>query len=165
VHVEIVAPDGNPVASGELGRIRIRAPSGPLPFFGLDEWQRKSRIQCFCPGDVGSFDSRGRLIVHGREDNVINIGGTKTTPESLEQLILAAPGIRDCGVVCKPDEYGIDRITALIVVNPSWDQAKFLSYCQANILRDFLPSKFVLVKQIPRTRSLKIDREQLVKLA
>jgi acyl-coenzyme A synthetase/AMP-(fatty) acid ligase len=103
-------------------------------------------------------------MVHGREDTIINIGGTKTAPEALEQAILAAPGVRDCGVVCKADEYGIDRIVAVLVLNPYWDQAKFLAYCEANILRDFLPSKFVLVKEILRNRNNKIDREALAKL-
>ena len=105
-------------------------------------------------------------MVHGRADNVINIGGTKTTFELLEQSIAAAPGVRDCGVVCVRDQLGIDRITAVLVLDQFvWNQATFLSYCEANIIRDFLPTKFVLAKQIQRNRNNKIDRQALAELA
>jgi fatty-acyl-CoA synthase len=164
IRADIIAPDGRVVPAGQVGTVRIQAASGPLPFFSLPDWQQRIPSESFCPGDVGSFNEHGHLMVHGREDTIINIGGTKTAPEALEQAILAAPGVRDCGVVCKADEYGIDRIVAVLVLNPYWDQAKFLAYCEANILRDFLPSKFVLVKEILRNRNNKIDREALAKL-
>jgi acyl-coenzyme A synthetase/AMP-(fatty) acid ligase len=84
----------------------------------------------------------------------------------LEQSIAAAPGVRDCGIVCARDQLGIDRITAVLVLDPFvWGQAKFLSYCEANIIRDFLPAKFVLTKQIQRNPNNKIDRQALAKLA
>ena len=163
--VEIVDADGRKVPDGELGTIRIRAASGALPYFDLSDWQQKTPKESFSPGDVGLINSLGHLVIHGREDNVINIGGTKTTFELLEQSILAAPGVRDCGVVCRRDPLGIDRITAVLVLDPFWDQARFLAHCEANIIRDFLPSKFVLATQIQRNRNNKIDREALAKLA
>jgi acyl-coenzyme A synthetase/AMP-(fatty) acid ligase len=131
----------------------------------LSDWTRKTPKEFFSPGDVGSINKLGHLVIHGRADNVINLGGTKTTFELLEQMLVAAPGVRDCGVVCRRDELGIDRITAILVLEPFWDQGRFLSYCEANIIRDFLPTKFVLAAQIPRNRNNKIDREALAKAA
>ena len=164
--VEIVGDTGGVMPHGELGTIRISAVSGPLPYFELADWQQKTSRESFSPGDIGSFNALGHLVIHGRADNVINIGGTKTTFELLEQSIAAAPGVRDCGVVCVRDQLGIDRITAVLVLDPFvWNQAKFLSYCEANIIRDFLPAKFVLAKQIQRNRNNKIDRQALAKVA
>jgi fatty-acyl-CoA synthase len=163
--VEIVDDDGRVVPDGEVGTIRIRRDTGPLPYFELPDWKQKTPRETFSPGDVGSFNAFDHLVIHGRADNVINLGGTKTTFELLEQMLLAAPGVRDCGVVCRRDELGIDRITAVLVLDPFWDQTKFLSYCEANIIRDFLPTKFVLATQIPRNRNNKIDREALAKLS
>jgi len=163
--VEIVDGNGRVVPDGEVGTIRIRRDTGPLPYFELSGWKNKTPNEFFTPGDVGSFNKLGHLAIHGRADNVINLGGTKTTFELLEQMLLAAPGVRDCGVVCQRDELGIDRITAVLVLDPFWDQGKFLSYCEANIIRDFLPTKFVLATQIPRNRNNKIDREALAKVA
>jgi fatty-acyl-CoA synthase/long-chain acyl-CoA synthetase len=161
--VELIGPDDQPAAPGESGRIRIRAASGPLPFFNLQEPESRKRNDCFEPGDVGSLTSAGQLVIHGREDGVINVGGTKTTSEVLEQTLLGAPGLQDCAVVCHRDHVGIDRIIAFLVLGPYWNQQVFQDHCEANILRDFLPSKFVLLRQIPRNRNNKIDREALLK--
>lgn len=163
--VDIIGSQGEVLPDGEIGDLRIRATSGPLPFFDLSDWPNRTPRDAFFPGDVGSINKGGHLIIHGRADNVINIGGTKTTFELLEQMLLAAPGVRDCGVVCQRDQLGINRITAVLVLDPFWDQGKFLSHCEANIIRDFLPTKFVLATQIPRNRNNKIDREALAKVA
>jgi acyl-coenzyme A synthetase/AMP-(fatty) acid ligase len=163
--VEIVHPDGTSVTNGELGTIRISAASGSLPFYNLSDWERRTPVDWLCPGDVGSIDARGHLIIRGREDNIINVGGTKTTPEALEQVIVTAPGVRDCGVVCKRDEFGIDRIVAYLVLGQAWNSQAFQSYCEKNIMRDLLPTKFVLVNQIKRNQSNKIDREALANIS
>ncbi len=161
--VELIGPGDETLAAGESGRIRIRASSGPLPFYTAAEMDSRKPNDHFEPGDVGSFDAAGHLFIHGREDNVINIGGTKTTPEILEQTLLAAPGLQDCAVVCKRDALGIDRIIAFLVLGPYWNQQAFQAHCEAHIIADFLPSKFVLLRQIPRNRNNKIDREALLK--
>jgi acyl-coenzyme A synthetase/AMP-(fatty) acid ligase len=162
--VEIVGTSGQTAPPDEIGRIRISASAGPLPYFELSELSERRPRSSFEPADIGKFDQQGRLIVLGREDRVINVGGTKTTPETLEQTIQAAPGIADCGVVPQVDDLGIQRIVALLVLKPGFNQQAFQAFCEANIIRDFLPSKFVVVKQLPRNLNGKIDRPALSNL-
>ena len=159
--IELIGPDNAPAPPGQNGRIRIRAASGPLPFLNLEDLEAGNRNEFFEPGDIGAFSAEGHLVIHGREDGVINIGGTKTTPEVLEQMLLGAPGIQDCAVLCRRDPVGIDRIVAFLVLGPFWNQQAFQTHCEANIVPDFLPGKFVLLPQIPRNRNNKIDREAL----
>lgn len=71
------------------------------------------------------------MVVHGRADNVINVGGTKTTPELLERELLGAPGVLDCAIICKRDEVGIDRTIAFLMLGPAWNQEAFRDYCVA----------------------------------
>jgi acyl-coenzyme A synthetase/AMP-(fatty) acid ligase len=163
--VEIVGVDDGPAAPGEVGRVRIVASSGDLPFFTPAGWQEKKSSPSYFPGDVGMKGDDGTIVIFGRADGLINVGGTKTSPERLEQIILNAPGILDCGVVSKRDELGIDRIVAFLVPQPFWNQSGFLTYCERNIARDFLPSKFALIPIIPRTPNNKIDREALARQA
>jgi acyl-coenzyme A synthetase/AMP-(fatty) acid ligase len=51
------------------------------------------------------------------------------------------------------------------VLGPQWNQTSFLAYCETAIMRELLPSKFVLVQQIPRNQNGKIDRAALAKLS
>jgi acyl-CoA synthetase (AMP-forming)/AMP-acid ligase II len=163
--VDIVGFNGEILASGERGTIRITARAAPLPYFDMPDLAEKSLRHSFSPGDIGFIDSRGHLIIQGRSDDLINAGGTKVTPELLEQALSAAPGVRDCGVLRERDNLGIDRIVAFLVLLPQWNQAAFLAYCETAIVRELLPSKFVLVQQIPRNQNGKIDRAALAKLS
>ena len=160
-----IIEDGTPLPLGQVGTIRIEADAGVLPFFDAVDWQSRRPKTFFEPGDAGMLTKANELVVLGRKDGVINVGGSKTTPEVIEQSLSGAPGIKECGVVCRNDAYGIGRITALLVLAPGFSEQRFLSYCEAHVLRDFLPGKFVVVKTIPRTANSKIDRVALDRLA
>lgn len=46
--------------------------------------------------DLGEIDAAGNLHIKGRNNDVINIGGYKVSPEEVENAALACPGIKDC---------------------------------------------------------------------
>ena len=46
--------------------------------------------------DLGEIDAAGNLHIKGRNNEVINIGGYKVSPEEVENAALACPGIKDC---------------------------------------------------------------------
>jgi long-chain acyl-CoA synthetase len=164
-HVDIVGSNDEVLKHDEQGIIRISASTGPLPFIDLSELESKTPRASFSPGDIGFFNGAGHLIIQGRTDDLINAGGTKVTPELLEQAILSAPGIKDCAVLRERDALGIDRIVAFLVLTPQWDQTAFMAHCEAAISRDLLPSKFLLLPQIPRNQNGKIDRAKLANVS
>jgi acyl-coenzyme A synthetase/AMP-(fatty) acid ligase len=163
--VDIVGINGDVLGPGERGTIRISASAGPLPYFDISDLASRTPRISFSPGDIGFINDKGHVVIQGRSDDLINAGGTKVSPELLEQAISSAPGIRDCGVLRERDNLGIDRITAFLVLAPMWNQAAFMAYCESTITRDLLPTKFVLVQQIPRNQNGKIDRGALAKLS
>jgi acyl-CoA synthetase (AMP-forming)/AMP-acid ligase II len=163
--VDIVGINGEVFGPGERGTIRISASAGPLPYFDISDLASRTPRISFSPGDIGFINDKGHVVIQGRSDDLINAGGTKVSPELLEQAISSAPGIRDCGVLRERDNLGIDRITAFLVLAPLWNQAAFMAYCESSISRDLLPTKFVLVQQIPRNQNGKIDRGALAKLS
>ena len=163
--VEIVGLEASSTRPGEVGTIKVTSSSGILPYFDLADLATRSPRTSFSPGDLGFINPNGHVIIRGRSDDLINAGGTKVTPELLEQALAAAPGIKDCGVLRDRDLLGIDRVVAFLVLSPFWNESAFLAHCEANIVRDLLPSKFVVVQQIPRNQNQKIDRRALAALA
>ncbi|MFV0295392.1 MAG: class I adenylate-forming enzyme family protein [Hyphomicrobiaceae bacterium] len=161
VVVDIIGSDGEVLPQGEIGQIRVGASAGVLPFHTQSGWRGRAPMQHHFPGDTGSLNPDGDLVILGRSDYILNVGGTKTTPEILEAQIAKAPGVHECGVFSQRDDFGIDRIVAVLVLKPGWDQNVFFNYCQAHILRDFLPSKFLVETSIPRAANNKIDRAAL----
>jgi len=163
--VEVTALDGGPAKPGEAGIVKVSSSAGPLPFFEIADLATRSPRMSFSPGDIGFVSPSGHVVLRGRSDDLINAGGTKITPEQLEQALASAPGIKDCAVLRERDPLGIDRIVAFLALNAFWNQDAFLGYCESHIVRELLPSKFVVVQQIPRNQNQKIDRKALVALA
>lgn len=68
-------------------------------------------------GDLGELDPEGRLIVHGRKDDVIISGGKKYSPARLEAELIEA-GAEEACVVGVPDPEWGERIVAFVVGAP-----------------------------------------------
>jgi acyl-coenzyme A synthetase/AMP-(fatty) acid ligase len=96
--VEVVDEADHPLPPGQLGRVRVGMrdasstghlgdAAGSASAFA-DGW--------FYPGDLGVMDGEGRLALHGRTSDVININGDKFPAEPWEREIqeqLACDGV------------------------------------------------------------------------
>lgn len=84
--VEIVSETGQPVAVGEVGRVRVCTTDGPTGYLG-DEAATKAHFKdgYFYPGDLAISRSDGRIALQGRSTDVINVRGKKILPGPVEQ--------------------------------------------------------------------------------
>jgi acyl-coenzyme A synthetase/AMP-(fatty) acid ligase len=97
--VEVVDDAGQPLPSGELGRVRVDLqetrihgylgdPETTAEFFS-DGW--------FYPGDLGILDGKGRLALYGRSTDIVHIRGDKYPADPWERAIQEA---LECEGVC-----------------------------------------------------------------
>ena len=94
--VELVRPDGQPAARGELGEIRVRGPSVVDGYLeSPEDTASYFRDGWYYPGDLGTMDEDGALRVLGRTDDLMNIGGVKYLPSEIETLVLRCEGVSD----------------------------------------------------------------------
>ena len=81
VAVEIVDSEGRALPFGQEGEIRVRSKFAADGYFrNPEESARVFRDGWFYPGDIGSLNVEGLLIVTGRQQAVLNIGGDKVSP-------------------------------------------------------------------------------------
>lgn len=155
VDVEVVDQQGT-LSAGE-GRIRIRSDHPATQIDGSplssDGW--------FYPGDIGRLDAE-RLYVTGRESELINVGGGKVAPESVEAMLLLYPSVKDAGVVGVRDPRGGDAIVAAVVGDAQLDLAELARFAADNFLPAPL-SRIIQVAAIPRGETGKVRRQELLK--
>ena len=76
--LSIVGEDGQPVAPGERGEIRVRGATVMRLPRRRDTQPRGAARRLFHTGDIGSLDEEGFLHLHGRLREVINRGGERS---------------------------------------------------------------------------------------
>jgi acyl-coenzyme A synthetase/AMP-(fatty) acid ligase len=116
---------------------------------------------------VGFLDSKGRLIIQGRLDSMVNVGGRNVLPEAVERKVRDFPGVVDVATVGLPDPDGITgvRLCFLAVVGTETDDEALSRLCIERLERPKHPVSIHLVTKIPRTQSGKIDRRAIHALA
>ena len=115
----------------------------------------------FRTGDCGSCDAEGFYYLTGRVKEIINIGGKKVNPATIENALREA-GASDCAVIAIPDPNGIlgEVPKAFIVVgDKSISQIKEKL---TSLLEPYqMPVSWQEIQSVPRTSSGKIQRLSL----
>ncbi len=161
VVVKIYDHDGNEVPAGTTGRIFV---GNEAQFEGYTGGGNKERLHGLMSiGDVGHFDSEGRLFVEGRDDDMIVSGGENVFPIEIENLLADHDDIYEVSVIGVPDDEFGQRLKAFVVVHPgrslSEDQVK--EYVKANLARYKVPREVVFLDELPRNPSGKILKRVL----
>ncbi len=163
--VRLLDDDGNEVPRGETGRIFV---SSGMEFEGYTDGQHKEVIAgLMSSGDVGHFDSEGRLFIDGRDDDMIVSGGENVFPQEVEELLLEHPGVADAAVVGVDDGDFGQRLAAFVVSagddGPDAEQLK--GYVRENLARYKVPRDVAFLDELPRNATGKILKRELRELA
>lgn len=165
VEVDVLSHDNKALPPGQEGRIRVRSHFAAAGYTskGLDDVQHFPPEGLF-PGDTGFFAPDGMLVLTGRSEHVLNLGGSKVSPERVERVLRDFPGVLDAGVFPLTSELNIDRMVAGVVfgdVGIARDGLR--AHLAENLPPDHIPTIILRVGEIPRNHMSKIDRSELKK--
>jgi acyl-coenzyme A synthetase/AMP-(fatty) acid ligase len=163
---EIVGAEDRPLPRGKEGIVRVRTAQAANCYYGDPETSaRHFRDGWFYPGDFGYLRDDNLLVVGGRQETVINVGGDKVNPEIVEGVIASFPTVADCAVINVANQLGIEEIHALIVPRAVFAETDLRGHCAGKLPRPFIPTLFVMVEKIPRNDMAKIERGKLTEVA
>ena len=131
--IELLSPDGKPVADGETGEICIRAEGGNVPC-GLFQgyWgEPEKTAEVWHDGyyhtrDVAWRDEDGSFWYVGRSDDVIKSSGYRIGPFEIESVIMELPYVLECGVSAAPDEVRGQVVKASVVLTKGTEPSEAL---------------------------------------
>jgi acyl-CoA synthetase (AMP-forming)/AMP-acid ligase II len=166
VEAQVVDHDDQPLEPGVEGLIRMRGhtcvngylgdPAGSETFF-RDGW--------FYPGDIGTITADRLLIISGRKQAVINVGGNKINPETIEAALESFPGVIHSAAFGRANELGIEQIWAVVSAKDDLDLTAVRAYCSRVLPAPFVPVKILLVPNVPLNDMGRVDRKSLPALA
>ena len=162
VTIQIVDTAGIILSPDQEGYVRLKSKFAVDRYFGNpEESSTVFRDGWFYPGDLGRLSSDGLLVISGREQSVLNLGGDKISPEAIELTLSQFNGVIEAAVFAAPNEYGNNEIRAAIVGQGPLDEQVLKGYCAARIPRQFVPTKFYFIESLPHNEMGKLDRSRL----
>ncbi|WP_336762614.1 AMP-binding protein [Asaia sp. VD9] len=162
VTLQIVDAEGNTLATGQEGIIRIRS-SGLLGGYADADTGQSRRFAggWFYPGDRGRLAADGMVSVIGRIDDLVSIGGEKFDLGVIDDIARDILGQRELGSFLSLDESGRNRINIALASSAGFNAERL-----AQGLRAFYPTlppvRVMAVDHIPWSLDGRVDRETLV---
>ncbi len=162
--VRIADEQGRDVARGARGEIVVRGPIVMTGYWRRAEETRESRIDGWHrTGDLGVMDEEGNVSLVGRLKELYISGGENVYPAEVERVLGQHPDVSEVAVVGVPDERWGEAGRAYVVpANAGFDSADLLSWASERLARYKLPREIVVVADLPRTASGKVQKHALL---
>lgn len=117
----------------------------------------------FHTGDLGWFDDDGFLWLDGRVSDMINRGGLKVFPGTVEDVLLAAAGVREAAVVGVPDERLGEVPWAFVArLDDTVTEQTLDAWCRERLTPYRVPARIVFVERLPRNDVGKVVKRELI---
>jgi propionyl-CoA synthetase len=177
--VQVLDDEGAQVLEpSKIGNIAIKLPLPPgcLPtLWQNDEGFKKSYLARFPgyynTGDAGFIDEDGYIYIMSRTDDIINVAGHRLSTGGMEEVLSGHPDVAECAVVGVADALKGQVPLGFVVLKTGTIKG------EDQILRELVGlvrekigpvaafKQAVVVKRLPKTRSGKILRGTMQKLA
>ncbi len=176
--LHVVDDNNTPVPPGTIGAlvVKLPLPPGSLPTL----WQRDARyVESYLeefPGyyktaDAGYIDADGYAFVMSRTDDIINVAGHRLSTGAMEEVLSDHPDVAECAVLGVDDDLKGQVPVGFVVlkagvVKPHQEIIREV----VQMVRDRIGpvaafKKATVVKRLPKTRSGKILRGTIQKIA
>ena len=169
---------GQPVEAGGIGALVAKLPLPPGTFPTL--WNAKQRyfdayLKAFPgyyeSGDAGYLDEDGYVFVMSRTDDVINVAGHRLSTGAIEEVLASHPDVAECAVMGVNDDLKGELPLGCLVLSAGVErQASEIVAEAVRLVREKIGpvaafKLAVIVKRLPKTRSGKILRGTMKKIA
>jgi len=177
-NLQVLDESGKQVERDKIGALVVKLPLPPGAFPTL--WNAKERwYQAYMaeyPGyyltaDAGMIDANGYAHVMSRTDDIINVAGHRLSTGGMEEVLAGHPDVAECAVMGVADEMKGQVPLGLLVLksgvdrNPDDVVAEVVALVRERIGPVAAFKKAVVVNRLPKTRSGKILRGTMRKIA
>lgn len=176
--IVIVDDEGEPVANGVTANILIKRPMPPgcLPTL----WQADAVMHekyfanfegYYETSDAGYVDDDGYLFIMARTDDIINVAGHRLSTGAMEEVIAGHKDVAECAVIGIADKLKGQNPIGLLILNDGVSKShdEIADECRLMVREAIGPvaayRTSIVVERLPKTRSGKILRATLRKIA
>lgn len=161
---KVVDDNGKELPPGQPGEIIVRGPNVFSGYWGMPEETASAiRSGWLYTGDIGYFDTDGRLRVVDRKKDMILTGSENVASVEVESVLCQHPAIAEAAVIGVPDETWGERVHAVIVLKPGCNTSPedIISFCRQYLAGYKVPKSVDFVETLPRNATGKVLKGEL----
>ena len=176
--IKVLDRSGSELPAGQLGSIAIKLPlpPGTLPTL----WNAQDRFESsylntfpgyYETGDAGIIDDDGYIYIMARTDDVINVAGHRLSTGAIEEVLANHPDVAECAVIGVSDNLKGQLPVGFLCLTAGVDRDHMIieTECVDMVRKQIGPvaafKNALVVDRLPKTRSGKILRGTMVKIA
>ncbi len=166
--VRVVDEEDRELPAGEVGEVVVDGPTVMAGYLDMPEASARTlRGGALHTGDLGRFDSQGRLTLVDRAKDVIITGGYNVYPREVEDVLDRDPAVAEAAVVGVADPEWGEVIAAFVVPAgaAAVDAGALDRRCLDSIARHKRPRSYSVVAELPRNPAGKVLKSELRELA
>jgi long-chain acyl-CoA synthetase len=164
--LEVVKPDGSPVAPGsdEIGEIVASGDNIALGYWNDPQetarYFGRGRLRT---GDIARVDADGFIYIVEREREMIKSGGNRVSAKEVEDVVAELPDVVEVAVVGMPHELLGEAIVAVVVITPSGQvtPTDVQNHCRKRLPVFKTPEMVYFVKNMPHNEAGKVIKSKL----
>jgi long-chain acyl-CoA synthetase len=164
VTLHVVREDGAFAQPGEVGEL---VASGPNIMVGY--WNRPDESSAaFGPwgyrtGDLARTDEDGFLYLVGRKQDMMKVGAHRVGAAEIEEVLHEHPAVHQAAVVAAADDILGEVPVAFTTArdNCTIEPRDVILFCRQRLPDHKVPSRVLVVEDLPRTEAGKIDKNVL----
>jgi acyl-CoA synthetase (AMP-forming)/AMP-acid ligase II len=157
--IKIISPDGETLPANESGEVWTKSPGMATHYVDDPEGTATNfKDGWFRTGDIGRLSPDRLLVIEGREDDIVNIGGVKISGNAIEHAAREVNGVSDAGVLAFETSSGGWVLYCAIVSNGRVDATVMAKQLDEPYR---IGIKVVELPEIPRNTMGKVQRDQL----
>jgi len=176
--IRVLSEENAEMPAGQIGSIAVKLPLPPgcLPtLWHNDAGYEKSYLVkhpgFYLTGDAGYRDEDGYLYIMSRVDDIINVAGHRLSTGAMEEVLSGHPDVAECAVVGVADDIKGEVPVGFVVTKAGVTKgdAELTKELVERIRQQIGPvaafKTALVVKRLPKTRSGKILRGTMKKIA
>jgi len=168
IELRIVDAEGARVPTGQDGQLQVRGCSNFIGYLKRPELNPNDPEGWFDTGDLAHMDADGYIRIAGRSKDIIIRGGENIPVVEVEGLLFRHPAVAEVAIVGFPDARLGERACAFVRLRDgaSLTLLEATAYLETQrMARQYMPERFEILPELPRTPSGKIQKFKLRDIA
>jgi long-chain acyl-CoA synthetase len=161
-----VVDNGKATSQGETGELLIKSPAAMDGYLGDSEETRAVLEDgWFKTGDLANVSPEGYVRLVGRKRERILRGGYSIFPQEIEAVLVSHPAVAEAAVVGVPSPDLGEEVAAFVALKPMAriTEEELLDHCKGRLARFKYPRRVVILKELPKGKTGKILKSELIK--